>query len=70
MLVIGGLGVACVAWAVVSGLRQRPEIAPPPAKRAYVPPSNEDDVDRMVAALQRTSSHDDGRRRILGTDQN
>jgi len=59
MLVIGGLGIACLAWVLLVGLRRQvPEEHIPPPKRLYVAPSNEDDVTRLVAALQETTHRD------------
>ena len=59
MLVLGGLGIACLVWVLLVGFRrQAPEQQIPPPKRLYVPPSNDEDVTRLVAALQETTHRD------------
>ena len=68
MLVIGGLGVACIAWVIVAGMRHRPEPPVVFTKRQYVPPSNDDDVERLVAALQHSAEEYGQNRRGIGED--
>lgn len=64
MLVIGGLGIACIAWALVVRMRQKPKPQMVYTKARYVPPPNDEDVERLVAALQHTAEEaDDNRRR-------
>lgn len=68
MVVIGVLGIACIAWAIAARMQHRPE---PPAivsKPKYVPPPNDDDVERMVAALQHTAQKADKHRLGAGED--
>ena len=55
MLVIGVLGVACIAWVIAARLQHRPEPQAVVSKQKYIPPPNDDDVERMVAALQQTA---------------
>jgi threonine/homoserine/homoserine lactone efflux protein len=60
--VVGILGVACLGWVLFAALRSRTPLAQPrPPKRPYTPPSNDEDVERMVAALSRTTRRTDRR---------
>ena len=62
MVVIGVLGIACIAWAIAARMQHRPEQPAIVSKPKYVPPPNDDDVERMVAALQHTAQKADKHR--------
>ena len=68
MLVIGVLGVACIAWVIAVRLQHRPEPQAVVSKQKYVPPPNDDDVERMVAALQQTAQKAEKQRQGAGED--
>lgn len=52
MLVLGVLGLACLVWVLMRSLGHKREPFVTPPKRKYEPPSNDEDVKRMVAALK------------------
>ncbi|KQT51487.1 hypothetical protein ASG47_00865 [Devosia sp. Leaf420] len=52
MLVLGASGLACLVWVLLRSLGHKSEPFVTPPKRKYEPPPNDEDVNRMVAALQ------------------
>jgi hypothetical protein len=68
MLAIGVLGIACITWVIAARMQHRPEPPAVVSKQKYVPPPNDDDVERMVAALQHTAQKADKHRQGAGED--
>jgi len=59
MIVLGALGLGCLAWVILRSTSHKPKPFVTPPKRKYEPPPNDEDVNRMVAALQKTAHQKD-----------
>lgn len=57
MPVLGALGLGCLFWVLMRsvGSRKPENIPEPPAKRQFVAPPNDEDVNRLVQALQQSA---------------
>ncbi len=58
-LVLGAMGIACLVWVLLRGLGHKREPFVTPPKRKYEPPSNDEDVNRMVTALHEKAHQKD-----------